>query len=126
MLKITYLEDGIYLEHLEESVEKWKADRMLVSLRAAVSIYVESSTASLILPANISCLRDLAELEAKKLIEITLCDEEYIEATLLGTWIASSPDSEEGIFVCDLNHSSEYFLYKLWQETQIASSVASE
>lgn len=126
MLKITYLEDGIYWEHVKESVESWKAARILVSLRAAVRIHLESSTACFLLPANISCLRGLAELESQKILEINPCDEEYIEVSLLGTWVASSKDSEEGIFVCDLSYSSEYFLHKLWQESQIESSVMSE
>lgn len=126
MLKITYLEDGIYLEYLEESVETWKASRVLVSLRAGASIYTESSRACLVLPAYTPYLSCLVELEERKLIQIAPCDEEYLEVSLSGTWVAQSEDSEEGVFVCELNHSSEYFLYKLWQESQIGTSVMSE
>ena len=126
MLKITYLEEGIYLEYLEESVEAWKASRVLVSLRAAASIHVESSLASLVLPWDLPCLNKLAELEARELIEVTPCDEGYIEVALLGIWVAQSPESEEGVFVCELDLSSEYFLYQLWQKAQIGTSVISE
>ena len=126
MLKITYLENGVYLEHLQESVETWKASRVLVSLRAAVSIYTESSTACFVLLAYTPYLKDLVELEEKQLIEIVPCDEEHLEVSLSGTWIAQSEDSEEGVFVCELDRHSEHFLYQLWQESQIGTSVMSE
>ena len=126
MLKITYLEDGIYLEYLQESVEVWKASRVLVSLRAGASIHTESTTASLVLPAYTPYLAGLVELEENKLIKIAPCDEQYLEVSLSGTWVSQSADSEEGVFVCELNHSSEYFLYELWQESQVGTSVLSE
>lgn len=126
MLKITYLEDEIYLEYLEESIEAWKANRILVSLRAGVSIFVEDSTACLVIPVDTPYIMGLAELEAKKQITITPCDAEYLEIVLPGTWVTSNEDSEEGIFVCDLHHSSESFLYRIWQESQVSSSVVSE
>lgn len=126
MLKITYLEDQIYLEYLEESIETWKANRILVSLRAGMSIYVESSTACLVVPIDTPYLAALAQLEAKELIEITPCDDEHLEVTLSGTWVTSNENSEEGIFVCDLSHSIEYAIYQMWQESQVGSSVISE
>ena len=126
MLKITYLEEGIYLEHQEETVEAWKATRILVSLRAGASIYTEDSIACLVVPAYTSYLAGLVELEEKQLIDITPCDEEYLEIALSGTWVAQSEDSEEGVFVCELNNSSEYFLFQLWQECQVGTSVVSE
>ncbi|MDJ0594627.1 MAG: hypothetical protein QNJ72_32405 [Pleurocapsa sp. MO_226.B13] len=126
MLKITYLEDGIYLEQLQETVEAWKNDRILVSLRAAINIYVEASIACLVLPLDVFYLQGLAELKARELVEVTPCDEEYIEVSLSGTWIAQSQNSEEGVFVCELDQNSEYFLARLWQESQIGTSVISE
>jgi len=126
MLKITYLEDEIYLEYLEESIEAWKANRILVSLRAGVSIFAEESTACLVIPSDTPYLMGLAELKAKKQIEITPCDEGYLEVVISGIWITSNEDSEEGIFVFSLSHSSESFLYRIWQESQVSSSVVSE
>lgn len=126
MLKITYLEEEIYLEYLQESVEVWKASRVLVSLRAAANIYMEPSTACLIFPANIPDLSGWLELEARANVEITICDAEYIEVSLSGTWVSMSEDSEEGVFVCDLNRRNEDLLYQLWQKSQIVSSVMSE
>lgn len=126
MLKITYLEEEIYLEYLQTSVDTWKTDRILVSLRAAVSTYVESSVASLILPINIYYLTGLVNLAERELIEITPCDEEFMEVSLPGTWIAQSKDSESGTFVCELGQENEHFLYKLWMDSKVSTSVVSE
>ncbi len=123
MLKITYLEEGIYLEYLEESIEAWKANRILVSLRAGINIFVESSTACLVIPIDSRYLIDIAELEAKQLIEVFPCDEQYLEVVVPGTWVSQSEDSEEGIFVCDLSLGGEYLLYSVWQESQVSSSL---
>lgn len=125
MLKITYLEDDIRLEHLQQPIAAWKADRIIVNLRAAVGVYVESSVASLILPID-SCIKDLVELTEKELIDIFPCDEEYVEVSLIGTWVAENCDREIGIFVCELSPESEHCLCRLWQESQIKTSACGE
>ncbi len=126
MLKITYLENEIYLEYLQKSLEVWKTERILVNLRAAVRVYTESSIASLLLPINSSAVRKLLSLAEKELIEVIPCDEEYIEVSLPGTWISESENNESGIFVCELDYESEFFLYQLWEESQVETSVVSE
>lgn len=127
MLKITYTDNGFYLEYLTESLEAWVGKRMLVSLRAATSIYVEPYTACLMLPANLPYLKDLKALEAgNQIMELTACDDEYLEVSLQGTWVSSHKNSEEGVFVSEMDNSTEFFLYKLWQESQIGASAMSE
>ncbi len=127
MLKITYIENGFYLECLSESVATWMARRALVCLRAAVSIYTEPSTASVLIPNDSNIISELKKLQTDgEIIELTPCDEQYIEVSLLGTWVSSNKDSEEGIFVCDLSDRAEAFLYKLWQKSQSGASVMSE
>lgn len=122
MLKITYLEDGINLEYLAESVEVWKANRILVNLHAGVCIYVESSIANIVVSIN-SEIHSLVKLAENQPIELIPCDEDYLEVGLIGTWLAQTKNSEEGIFVCELNHEIEYSLYKLWQASQIGASI---
>lgn len=122
MLKITYLENDIYLEQLDKSVEVWKADRILVNLRAAFSIYVESSIASIILPITYQ-VNSLVKLAKEQPIELIPCDEEYLEVALIGTWMAQEQDSESGVFVCELGREIENCLYELWQESQVSTSA---
>lgn len=122
MLKITYLENEIRLEHLEKSIEDWKAERILVNLRAAFGIYVESSIASLVLPITPEVV-SLARLAQSQPIEVFPCDEEYLEISLSGTWIGQNSVSEEGVFVCELDPKLELCLEQLWQESQVATSA---
>lgn len=127
MLKITYTEDGFYLDYLTESVATWMARRTVVCLRATASIYVEPTAACVMIPRELAVISDLEKLQADgEIIEFTPCDDEYIEVSLQGTWVASRKDSEEGVFVCDLNDRTESSLYQLWQEFQAGASVMSE
>ena len=126
MIKITYLENEIRLEHLIKSTEVWKADRILLNLRAGISIYTESGVGSLIFPVTPSCIEDLTKLAETEMVHINPCDERYVEVSLLGTWIAESKDSEEGVFACDLSREKECLLYQLWQESFVKASIANE
>ena len=74
---------------------------------------------------------NLANLEALQrengdIITISLCDAEYVEVSLQGTWLVSDPNSEEGIFFTAMSDRAEFFLYKLWQEAQTLASLVSE
>ena len=126
MIKITYLENEIRLEHLIKSTEVWKSDRILLNLRAGISIYAESGVGSLVFPVNPFFIEDLNKLAQTDRIDVSPCDEEYVEVSLTGTWIAENQDSEEGIFICDLSCDRERLLYQLWQESFVEASVASE
>lgn len=121
MLKITYLENEIYLEQLDKSVEAWKSERILVNLRATFSIYVESSIASIVLPISPN-VNSLVGLATGQPIDLIPCDEEYLEVSLMGTWLSKEQDSEEGVFVCELSPEIENCLTRLWQEAQLCTS----
>ena len=126
MIKITYLENEIRLEHLTKSTKIWKSDRILLNLRAGISVYTESGVGSLIFPVTSSSIENFAKLAEADMVYVNPCDREYVEVSLLGTWIAESQDSEEGIFACDLSHEKECLLYQLWQESFAEASVVSE
>jgi hypothetical protein len=128
MLKLSYTENGFYLECLTESLEEWIATRVLLCLRAAASIYVEPSTASFALPIDLLYLRDLQALVAEyaEIIELTTNGGEVVEVSLQGTWVSAEEDSDEGVFVCALSDRAESLLNQLWQEAQLGASVISE
>ncbi len=142
MLKLIYTENSFYLERLAQSLEEWVTTRTLVSLRAGASFYIEPSTASFLLPADLPHLRQLevfvrqdttdaiafgaAEAfghAARTPIALSICDAEYVEVSLQGTWLTSDPEDEEGIFVTAMNYAVEFFLYQLWQEANHRASV---
>lgn len=128
MLKITYTENGFHLERLTASLETWLANRVLVCLRASIAVTAEPSTASLLLPLDLPYFRDLEALENRShgVIQLDVCDDYSVEVGLQGTWVATSEDSEEGIFVCSLDDNTEFFLYQLWKEGNINPSLIEE
>ncbi|WP_009630559.1 alr0857 family protein [Synechocystis sp. PCC 7509] len=129
MLKLTYIETGFYLEYLAKSLEEWVQGRVILALRVGESLCIEPTTASFLLPADLPGLDTLA-LEIRRLdlesIRLSAGDAEYLEVSIEGTWVSSKADSDEGVFVAVMSHSVEFFLLKLWQESQVSASVLSE
>ncbi|NEO34948.1 MAG: hypothetical protein F6J90_00965 [Moorea sp. SIOASIH] len=126
MLKLIYTENSFYLERLAQSLEEWVTTRTLVSLRAGASFYIEPSTASFLLPADLPHLRQLevfVRQDQTDAIALSICDAEYVEVSLQGTWLTSDPEDEEGIFVTAMNYAVEFFLDQLWQEANHRASV---
>ncbi len=129
MLKLTYIETGFNLERLAQSLEEWVTQRVIFALRVGDRLCVEPSTSAFLLPTDLLRLNLLvAEVRRQATDEIALCtcDAEYIEISLKGTWLASDAESAEGVFVAALSHSTEFLLFKLWQEAQIGASVLSD
>lgn len=128
MLKLTYTENGFYWERLTQSLEEWLHTRVLLALRAATSLYLEPSTAAFLLPADLPYLADLEKLATsnREILEVSLCDEESVEVCLQGTWLTSDAENEEGVFVCLMSDRAEFFLEKLWQESQLGAYVAND
>ena len=129
MLKLTYLETGFYLEYLAKSLEDWVQEQVVLALRVGESLYIEPTTAAFLLPADLPDLETLV-MEIRRLdpesISLSAGDAEYIEVSLNGTWVSLNADSEEGVFVAAMSHSIEFFLLKLWQDSQVSTSVLSE
>lgn len=129
MLKLTYTENGFRLEHLAQSLEDWVTNRVLLALRSGTGFYLEPSTAAFLLPADLPYLSELekaAQDEASESITLGLCDDDSVEVVLQGTWLASEPDSDEGIFVTVMSDRTEFFLCKLWEESQVGVSVLND
>lgn len=129
MLKLTYIETGFHLEHLTQFLEEWVALRVILVLRVGNSFYLEPSTASFLLPVDVPGLNSLVDQvrrQGTKEVDFCLCDAEYIEVSLKGTWLASDAECEEGVFVTALPEAIEILLFKLWQSAQIGTTVVSE
>jgi hypothetical protein len=120
MLKLTYTENGFYLERLAQPLEEWVTARVILALRAGTSLCVEPSTASFLLPADMPQLCHLERhQEGEDAIALSVCDAEYVEVSLQGTWMTSETNGAEGVFVTSMNYAVEFFLIKLWEESQI-------
>lgn len=128
MLKLTYIENGFSLERLDVVLEDWVKTRVLVCVRACAPFYVEPTTASFLLPAdlpNFGFLKAIEE-EGTECLSIALVDTGYVEISLEGTWLTSEPNSEEGVFACLMSDRAELLISRLWLEAQLGASVIGE
>ncbi len=141
MLKLTYTERSFYLECIAQSLEEWVAQRVVFALRVGQSLYVESSTASFLLPVDLPGI-DMLKAEVKpdhsEIISLCACDSEYMEVTLKGFWLSDGSEDAVGLFVTTISDRTstgealslaapiEVFLHQLWQEAQAGNSMISQ
>ncbi len=129
MLKLTYTETSFYLEYLSQLLEEWVAQRVILALRVCQNLHVEPSTASFLLPVDlpgVEVLHDQLKRDDRENIALSVCDPEYLEVTLQGSWISSSSEDAIGVFVTAMSDRTEFFLHKLWQEAQKSASIVTE
>ncbi|MBW4578505.1 MAG: hypothetical protein KME42_02905 [Tildeniella nuda ZEHNDER 1965/U140] len=125
MLKLTYIEDGLHLERMTASLDVLIAQRVLLALRAGQKLYVEPGNAAFLLPADAPGLTHLElalKLDRSQSITVTPVDTAFIEVSLQGSWIAEDAAAHEGMFITAFSDRAEFFVYKLWQMTQLQVS----
>lgn len=121
MLKVAYTESGLHLERLSQSIEEWIALCVVLALRTSQRLVLERGHASILLPVtlvNLSTLKSILQPEDVEAVTLSVCDEEFIEISLLGTWITTCADETEGTFIANLSPKVETTLLRLWQESQ--------
>lgn len=130
MLKLTYTENSLHLEHLGEPMEEWIAARVIFNLRLGQGISVQPSHAAFLVPVGLPLVKHLqAQMARQQDPDIGVCvsDRDYLEISLQGTWISSEVNtpldgdaSHQGVFVTSLPYGVEFLLLKVWQEQEIA------
>ena len=55
-------------------------------------------------------------------IQVCMADAEFAEVSIAGTWIASSPESHEGILVCALGVPLEALIDRMWAVDRVANA----
>ena len=118
MLKLTYSDADLLIEHLDLTVEAMVTQRSLVALRAGQPLMVQPGYGAFALPSD---LPGIAALKAgsQGAIDIAPCDIDWLEVTLRGTWLADDAASAEGILVAELGLQLESQLVALWQRSLI-------
>ncbi|MEO1374964.1 MAG: alr0857 family protein [Cyanobacteria bacterium J06635_10] len=114
MLKLTYTDDKLSLDYSKQSLEDWVNTRVLISVRSATNIYIESSTASFLVPADSSFTAELEKLNSQNIVEFCHCDAGTVEVVLKGVWLTSEVESETGVFVTEAEESTESLLQKMF------------
>ena len=121
MLKLNYTEGGLYMERVMVSPELAIAQRVVLAMRLWQSLQVGPGHASFLLPADISELKGLEialQRECGSKVSVTPVDDEFVEVSLSGSWIAESKEAHEGMFLTMLSDRSEFLLHKLWQMSE--------
>jgi hypothetical protein len=128
MLKLSYTEDGLYMERVLTSPELAIAQRVILAMRLGQSLQVEPGHASFLLPADVPELEQLEKSlrqECRGRVTVIPVDDEFVEVNLSGSWIAQSKEAHEGMFLSVLSDRAEFFMYKLWQMSEAhVSSLA--
>ncbi|MBD2607792.1 hypothetical protein H6G81_25550 [Scytonema hofmannii FACHB-248] len=129
MLKLIYTEKSFHLECLTQSLEQWVQGRVILALRVGQCLCVEPSTASFLLPVDlpgVEALKAEVKRNVSEIMALSVCDAEYLEVTLRGSWISNGSEDAEGVFVTAMSDRTEFFVHKLWQEAQKSASIVSE
>jgi hypothetical protein len=128
MLKLIYTDVQLTLERFSGSIETLIAQRVVLALRVGQSIHVEPGKAAFLLPVEVVNLKEFKATvrnEGSNTIALCAVDEDFLEVSLKGIWIAGRCDAHEGMFIAGLSDRTEFFVHKLWQSTQTAASVIS-
>lgn len=121
MLKLNYSEVGLYMERVVTSLELLIAQRIVLALRLGQTLYVESGCASFLLPADSPDLKYLEALlrqDEQLAVMILPVDDEFVEISLRGSWIAEGHEAHEGMFLVRMSDRTEAIIYQLWIESQ--------
>ncbi|MEO0826280.1 MAG: alr0857 family protein [Cyanobacteria bacterium J06639_16] len=125
MLKLTYTDVGLHTERVFVDPEVLIAQRAILALRLGQTLHLEPGKAAFLLPATVSALNQLSAIARREShlgLTITPVDDDYVEISLYGSWLACGANAHEGTFLAVLSVSAEYWVHKLWQETQIPLS----
>jgi hypothetical protein len=124
------------MERVMTSPELAIAQRVVLAMRLGQSLQVEPGHASFLLPADVPELKELEltlGLECRGRVTVMPVDDEFVEVSLSGSWIAESKEAHEGMFLTVLSDSLsetlrervELLIYKLWQMSEAhVSSLA--
>lgn len=121
MLKLNYNDYGLFLEQVTASLDAIATQRVMLAVQAGETLHLEPGRAAFLVSAKatgISQLENVLQRDATKIVTVTDVDDEFVEVSLKGTWIANSANAEVGTFITALTPISETLVYHLWQTTQ--------
>ncbi len=121
MLKLSYTESDLHLERSSAPLETFVQQRALLALRLAQPFHMEPSTASFLLVLDEPSWEELEGVLAQDRNRHTTAvptDEDLIEVTVEGTWLADTEEAEDGTFVAALSEEAERFIFRLWTVTE--------
>lgn len=124
MLKLTYTEFGLHLERVTVSLEALVSQRVVLALRTGQTLHIEPSRAAFLLSIAAPGFAELEKLVRLEQVAVSIApvDDQFIEVSVEGSWIATTAEAHSGMFVTAFSDRTEFFVYKLWQATQLQAS----
>lgn len=124
MLKLTYTEFGLHLERVTVSLEALVSQRVVLALRTGQTLHIEPSRAAFLLSIAAPGFAELEKLVRLERVPVSIApvDDQFVEVSVEGSWIATTVEAHSGMFVTALSDRTEFFVYKLWQATQLQAS----
>ncbi len=129
MLKLTYTEADVRLECLPVALEDFVSQRTVLAVRLGQSAIVQPGWASFLLPAGLFALDRLetaARKEAPEAIELCVADDEFVEVSVRGSWLAIDADTCDGVFAATLSPHCEMLISQLWERSRALARCARE
>ena len=129
MLKLNYNDYGLFLEQVDASVDaltesslwEFATQRVMLAVYAGETLHIEPGRAAFLIEVDtpeVDRLQCVLQKNATDVISLSAVDDDCVEVSLKGTWIASSAQAESGTFVAVLTPESEKLVCRLWQATQ--------
>ncbi|MEO1179762.1 MAG: alr0857 family protein [Cyanobacteria bacterium J06636_28] len=121
MLKLNYTDYGLFLEQVTASLDAVATQRVMLAVTVGETLHLEPGRAAFLLPVEIpgiTHLTSMLETTVTDAVALTTVDEDFVEVSLKGTWMANSANAESGTFITALEPESERLIYHLWQITQ--------
>ncbi|MEM6598700.1 MAG: alr0857 family protein [Cyanobacteria bacterium P01_C01_bin.69] len=125
MLKLNYNDYGLFLEHVTASLDAVATQRVMLAVYAGETLHLEPGRAAFLVSADatgVNQLKSVLQKDATQTVTLTGVDDEFVEVSLKGTWIANSANAEAGTFITALTPVSEALIYQLWQVTHRQSA----
>ncbi|NEQ51659.1 MAG: hypothetical protein F6K11_16220 [Leptolyngbya sp. SIO3F4] len=122
MLKLNYTDYGLFLEQVAASLDAVAAQRVMLAVHVGETLHLEPGRAAFLLPIELPGITQLQSMlqasTTEDAIALTNVDDEFVEVSLKGTWVAQNANAESGTFMTALAPESERLIFKLWQVTQ--------
>ena len=95
--------------------------RVMLAVYTGKTLHLEPGRAAFLVSAEatgVDQLESVLQKDTTQTMTLTHVDDEFVEVSLKGTWIADSANAEAGIFITALAPTTETLIYQLWQVTQ--------
>jgi len=109
MLQLYYTVDGFSRERTPTSLEQLLAQRVVLAMRLGQPCHLAADRASFLLPRDVAALMQLETAlyqECRATVTVVSVDDELVEVSLSGTWVAESSKAHEGLFLTVMSNTS--------------------